>query len=141
VTARRWMRFALILSALTLIAAVPAADVASAHKLSRKRAVKAAYKLTNKLAVQDGAQYAFAGRCKRLSAHRFRCWGAIVWTDYNGYDYYGAAERIRVRLKGGKVRARRYGHVYSGPIGDTGASTGSSEWAICGIHQSVCIGS
>lgn len=112
------------------------AGTASAHTLSKKRAARAAYALAQKVGANEGAVYAIAGYCKRRSAHRVDCWAGIIWSDNSG-----AAQRVKVVLRGGKARASRYGRVYSGNVGDRSAGESGGEWAICGIRSSVCIGS
>lgn len=117
-----------------LFAALPV--TASAHTLSKSRARSKAYALARQVGTREGAAYAIAGFCKRKSAHRVDCWAGIIWSDQSG-----AAQRVKVVLKGGKVRARRYGTVYRGSVGERQSGQSGGEWAICGIHQSVCIGS
>ena len=117
-------------------AGTPVVQDASAAKLSKKRAVKAAYKLARRVAKAEGAVYAVAGYCKRRSARRVNCWAGIVWA--NGY---GAAQRVSVVKRGGKVRARRFGRVYRGYVGGRDSGESESEWAVCGIRSSVCVGS
>jgi hypothetical protein len=117
-------------------AAAPIAGAASAKVLTKKRATKAAYKLARRVGKQQGASYAFAGFCKRRSAHRVECWAAIVFGNGDG-----AAQRVRVTLRHGHVKAKRHGKVYEGNVGQRQQSESGSEWAVCGIHQSVCVGS
>jgi hypothetical protein len=116
-------------------AATPVATPASA-KLSKKRAAKAAYRLARKVGKREGAVYAIAGFCKRRSARRVECWAGIIFSNY-----YGAAQRVRVTLRHGKVRAKRHGKVYRGYVGEREQGESGGEWAVCGIHQSVCVGS
>jgi hypothetical protein len=127
------------LAASVLVAAlafgIVAVDVASAHKLSIKRARKAAYKVTRKVGEQRGAVYALAGYCKRKSKHRVNCWGAIVFADGGA-----AAQRIKVKLRGHKAKARRYGKVFTGTITGDAGSGGSDEWAVC-TPDGACVGS
>ena len=118
------------------VALTPVATPASAKVLSKKRAAKAAYRLARKVGRREGAVYAIAGFCKRRSAHRVECWAGIVFSNY-----YGAAQRVRVTLRHGKTHAKRHGRVYKGYVGQQEQSESGGEWAICGIHQSVCIGS
>jgi hypothetical protein len=119
-----------------LSAASPVVNDASAKTLSKKRAAKAAYRLARRVGAKAGAVYAIAGYCKRRSAHRVNCWAGIIWSDYSG-----AAQRVSVVLRGGKTHARRYGRVYRGSVGNRRSGQSGGEWAICGIHSSVCIGS
>jgi hypothetical protein len=111
----------------------------AAGKLSIKSARKAAYKLTRKVGAREGAVYALAGYCKRKSARKVRCWGAIVFADGSA-----AAQRILVTRKRGKVKARRYSKIYEGTLtddGGSGASGGTSdEWAVC-TSGGFCVGS
>jgi hypothetical protein len=135
---RRW---SLRLLAVSLIAAatLTAATVdASAATLSKRRAEKAAFRLVKKVGQQGGAAVWWAGHCKRKSPRKFACWGAVV--DGNGD---GAAQKIRVTLRHGKVKARRVGKVYYGNVSDEYQQHNGNggEWAVCGIHQSVCVGS
>ena len=117
---------------LGLIFGVPAAD---AGGLSIKRARSAAYKLTYKVGVQDGASYALAGYCTRKSTRRVHCWGAIVDSDGSA-----SAQRIKV-VKGRKVRATRYGRVYNGTVTDSGGGGGANdEWSVC-TSGGFCVGS
>ena len=124
-------RLAACLAILGLLAGVPTADAA----LSVKRARSAAYKLTYKVGVADGAAYALAGHCKRRSANRVDCWGALIYSDDTA-----AAQRIRV-TKGRRVRARRYGRVYSGSLSEGGGRSGANDqWAVC-TSGGFCVGS
>ena len=116
-------------------AALPVAG-ASAHTLSKKRALKKAYALARDVGTQEGAVYAIAGYCKRQTEHRVNCWAGIIFADYTG-----AAQRVKVALKGGRARAKRYGTVYTGDVGRRPSGQSGQEWAICGIRSSVCIGS
>jgi hypothetical protein len=118
------------------VAATPVASSASARGLSKKRAAKAAYRLARKVGKREGAVYAIAGFCKRRSARRVECWAGIVFSNY-----YGAAQRVRVTLRHGKTHARRHGKVYKGYVGRQEQGESGGEWAVCGIHQSVCVGS
>ena len=123
--------------ALALLAlSLPLAGSASAHTLSKKRAAKSAYALARSVGAKEGAVYAIAGYCKRRSAHRVDCWAGIIWGDQSG-----AAQRVKVVLRGGRPRASRYGRVYSGNVGERSSGESGGEWAICGIRSSVCIGS
>src|SRR3954451_17605623 len=115
---------------------LPGPGVASARKLSVGRARTAAYHLAVRVGRKAGAVYAVAGYCKRKSRTRVNCWAGIIFSNY-----YGAAQRVRVTQRGRKVRAVKYGHVYKGYVGSRSSGQSSSEWAICGIHSSVCIGS
>lgn len=130
-------RLAVLLTCAGLLAAFGAAEAAPAKVLTKARATRAAYQLAQQIGYAEGAVYAVAGYCKRRSAYRFTCWAGIVWSDYSG-----AAQRVAVRMRGKRVTATRFGRVYTGNLGG-GQESGQSggEWAICGIHQSVCIGS
>ncbi len=97
---------------------------------------QAAYRLARRVGAAEGAVYAVAGYCRRASATRVTCWAGIVWSDYSG-----AAQKVLVRQVGSKVRAQRVGRVYTGSVGEQSSGQSGGEWAICGIHQSVCIGS
>ena len=112
------------------------ASTAEAGGLSIKRARTAAYKLTQKVGVANGASYALAGYCRRKSARRVDCWGALIDSDGSA-----AAQRIRV-TKGRKVRATRYGRVYTGTLTDSGGGRGGAndEWAVC-TSGGFCVGS
>ncbi len=112
------------------------AGEASAAKLSKKRATKAAYAVAQKVGAAEGAAYAFAGYCKRRSSRKVICWAAIVWSNR-----YGAAQRVSVVREGGKVRARRFGKIYRGYVGGRRSGQSGGEWAVCGIRSSVCVGS
>jgi hypothetical protein len=129
------------LLAVSLIAAamLTAATVdASAATLSKRRAEKAAFRLVKKVGQQGGAVVWWAGHCKRKSARKFACWGAVVDGNYDG-----AAQKIRVTFRHGKVKARRVGKIYYGNVSEEYQqhSGKRGEWAVCGIRQSVCIGS
>ena len=135
------LRHALALLACLAVAAgasagSPVTGTASAAKLSKKRAVKAAYKLARRVARREGAVYAVAGYCKRRSARRFNCWAGIIYANY-----YGAAQRVSVVKRGGKVRARRFGRIHRGYVGERESGESGGEWAVCGIRSSVCVGS
>jgi hypothetical protein len=119
---------------LALIGAAP--EALGSSVLTRTRAVRAAYRLAQSVGAQQGAVYAIAGFCKRKSSKHVNCWAGIVWSDYSG-----AAQRVSVTLRGGKVRAQRFGRVYTGQLGQQQSGESGGEWAICGIHSSVCIGS
>jgi hypothetical protein len=96
----------------------------------------AAFRLTARVGKGGGAALWWAGLCKR-SGRGFTCWGAVV--DGNGD---GAAQRIRVKRKSGKTVAKRFGRIYYGNVSDEAQQHSSGgEWAVCGIHQSVCVGS
>ncbi len=126
--------------AVALVAAVSLTAMsvdASAHTLSKRRAQKTAFRLVEKIGKANGAALWYAGVCRRKSAHKVSCWGAVV--DYNAD---GAVQRIVVTLRGGKARARRVGKIYYGNLYEESQQHSSGgEWAVCGIHQSVCIGS
>jgi hypothetical protein len=119
-----------------LVGALVAPGVASARTLSLNRARLAAYHVARSVGAQEGAVYAIAGYCKRHSAVHVNCWAAIIFDDYTG-----AAQQVSVTLRGGKVHPRRFGRVYTGSVGQQSSSQSGGEWAICGIHSSVCIGS
>ena len=128
-------RLALILVVVLCFAGLAGADVASAG-LGKKAANRAAFKHAERVGKQGGAALWWAGLCKRKGGG-FTCWGAVV--DYNGD---GAAQRIRVNRKGGKTVAKRFGRTYYGNVSDEAQQHSSGgEWAVCGIHQSVCVGS
>ena len=117
---------------LGLLFAAPAADAAG---LSVKRARSAAYKLTYKVGVADGASYALAGHCKRKSARRVDCWGALIYSDDSA-----AAQRIKV-VKGRRVRATRYGKIHTGSLREGGGRSGANDqWAVC-TSGGFCVGS
>lgn len=121
---------------LCLVMVVSTPGALGASVLTKKRAVRAAYRLAQSVGAQEGAVYAIAGYCKRKSAKHINCWAGIVWSDYSG-----AAQRVTVTLRGGKVRAQRFGRVYTGQLDQQDSGESGGEWAICGIHSSVCIGS
>ena len=104
--------------------------------LSIKRARLAAYNLAKKVGEQDGASYVFAGYCKRKTANRVNCWGALIYDDGTA-----AAQRISV-VKGERVKARRFGGVVSGSLTEGGDSGGGAndEWAVCSPNG-FCVGS
>jgi hypothetical protein len=131
------MRRLVLLFTITLcFAGLAGADVASAA-LGKKTAERAAFKVAKRAALANGAAVWWAGRCKRRSANKFVCWAAIVYENYDG-----AAQRVLVKRSGGGVRARRYGRVYTGNLRDDAQGrTNGGEWAVCGIRQSVCVGS
>ena len=129
-------RFAALCAALALCAGLVTADTASAF-LGKKTAQRAAFKVAKKAALANGAAVWWAGKCKRRSANKVVCWGAIVYSNYDG-----AAQKIVVTKRRGRVRARRAGRVYSGNLRDEArGQSGGGEWAVCGIRQSVCVGS
>ena len=135
---RRWL---LRLLAVSLVAAatLTAATVdASAATLSKHRAEKAAFRLVKRVGQKGGAAAWWAGLCKRKSARKFVCWGAVVDSNYDG-----AAQKIRVTFRHGKVKAKRVGKIYYGNVADEYQqhSGNGGEWAVCGIRQSVCVGS
>jgi hypothetical protein len=135
--ALRRMRW-LAVMALVLAASFSAADVASA-KVSKGAAERAAYRLAKKLGQQSGAVLWTAGYCARKSSNHLICWGAVVYPDYEG-----CAQKVSVRRSGGKLSAARVGRRYCGDVSreaEQNSGSGSSEWAICGIRSSVCIGS
>ena len=126
----------LLLLPLCLALTATAPEALGSDVLTGKRAVRAAYKLARSVGEQQGAVYAIAGYCKRKSAKHINCWAGIVWSDYSG-----AAQRVSVTLRDGKVRAQRFGRVYTGQLDEQESGESGGEWAICGIHSSVCIGS
>jgi hypothetical protein len=130
------MRRLATLLALTLcFAGLAGADVASAS-LGKKAANRAAFKLAERVGKNGGAALWWAGLCRRKGAG-YTCWAAVV--DFNGD---GAAQAIRVTRKHGKIVARRSGRIYYGNVSDQAQEHSSGgEWAVCGIHQSVCVGS
>jgi hypothetical protein len=119
-----------------LPASAPAGDASAARSLTLTRARTSAYSLTRRIGAANGAVYAVAGFCKRASANHVNCWGAIVFDNYDA-----AAQRISVTKRGSRVSARVFGRVYTGNIGAKPPSSSGGEWAVCGIHQSVCVGS
>ena len=128
-------RLALLLTLVLCFGGFAGADVASAG-LGKKSANRAAFKLAERVGKKGGAALWWAGRCKRRG-RGFNCWGAVV--DYNGD---GALQRIRVKRKGGKTVARRFGRIYYGNVSaEAEQHSGGGEWAVCGIRQSVCVGS
>jgi hypothetical protein len=128
-------RLAVLLALVVCFAGLAGADVASAS-FGKMAANRAAYKLAERVGRKGGAALWWAGLCKRAGSG-FTCWAAVV--DYNGD---GAAQRIRVKSKRGKVVARRFGRIYYGNVSDQAQQHSSGgEWAVCGIHQSVCVGS
>jgi hypothetical protein len=129
-------RLCLMLACVGALCAIPGPGIASAQSLSKQRAVRAAYRLAQRVGRQVGAVYAVAGYCKRKSRNRVDCWAGIILPNR-----YGAAQRVRVTLSRGRINARKYGRVYKGYVGEKSSSQSGSEWAICGIHSSVCIGS
>jgi hypothetical protein len=136
--ALRRPRLVLALVSVSLVAAMMTADVASAA-LSKRTAQRAAFKVAKRVAVANGAVLWWAGRCARRSANHVVCWGAVVYPSYEG-----CAQKISVRKSGSRVSARRAGRVYCADLSEeaqqnSGSSSGG--WAICGIRQSVCIGS
>jgi hypothetical protein len=127
--------------AITLLAAAVLTAVtvdASAATLSKRRAERAAFRLAKKVGQEGGAVVWWAGHCKRKSARKFVCWGAVVDGNYDG-----AAQKIKVTLRRGKAKARRVGKIYYGNVGEEYQqhSGNGGEWAVCGIRQSVCVGS
>jgi hypothetical protein len=134
---RRRSRLAIVVAALACLApAALSAPAASAHTLSKKRALGKAYALARSVGTREGAVYAIAGYCKRRSPHRVDCWAGIIFADSTG-----AAQRVKVTLEGRRVRAARYGRIYSGDVGERRSGQSGQQWAICGIRSSVCIGS
>jgi hypothetical protein len=135
---RRWLLRVLAVSLIAVATLTAATLNASAATLSKHRAEKAAFRLVKKVGKEGGAAVWWAGRCKRKSARKFVCWGAVVDNNYDG-----AAQKIRVTLRRGKVKAKRVGKIYYGNVADEYQqhSGNSGEWAVCGIHQSVCVGS
>jgi hypothetical protein len=128
-------RLAALLTLIVCFAGLAGADVASAG-LSKKAANRAAFKLAERVGRQGGAALWWAGLCKP-SRGGFTCWAAVV--AYNGD---GAAQRIRVKRKGRRIAAKRFGRIYYGNVSDQAQQHSSGgEWAVCGIHQSVCVGS
>ena len=125
-------RLAVCLTLLGLLLAAPAAEAAG---LSIKRARSAAFKLTYKVGVAEDAAYALAGHCKRKSARRVDCWGALIYSDRSA-----AAQRIKI-VKGRKVSAKRYGRIYTGSLSEGGGSSGANDqWAVC-TPGGFCVGS
>jgi hypothetical protein len=121
----------------TAVPAAPSAgDASSARALTLTRARTAAYNLARHRGAAAGAVYAVAGFCKRQSTNRVNCWGAVVFANYDA-----AAQRVAVRKHGSRVTATTFGRLYTGNIGQKPASQSGGEWAVCGIHQSVCVGS
>jgi hypothetical protein len=123
---------------LALAASLAATDVASA-KLSKGSAERATYRLAKRVGQQGGAVLWAAGYCKRKSADRVVCWGAVVYPDYEG-----CAQQVSVRKSGAQLSARRVGRRYCGDVSDEAeqnSGSRSGDWAICGIRSSVCIGS
>ena len=128
-------RLILLLTIALCLAGLAGADVASAG-LSKRTANRAAFNLAARVGKKGGAALWWAGLCKHRGAG-YTCWAAVV--DYNGD---GAAQRIRVKRKRGKTVARRFGKIYYGNVSDEAQQHSSGgEWAVCGIHQSVCVGS
>src|SRR4051794_31355019 len=128
-------RLLALLSVALCFAGLAGADVASAS-LGKKAANRAAFKLAAKVGREGGAVLWWAGLCKHRGGG-FTCWAAVV--DSNGD---GAAQRIRVKRKRGKTVAKRFGRIYYGNVSDEAQQHSSGgEWAVCGIHQSVCVGS
>jgi hypothetical protein len=117
-------------------APAPATNSSAAAALTLTRARTAAYSLARSVGAQEGAVYAVAGFCKRRSSSHVNCWAGIVFANYDA-----AAQRVSVTRVGRRVRARRFGRIYTGNIGQKQSSQSGGEWAICGIHSSVCIGS
>jgi hypothetical protein len=128
-------RLILLLAIALCFAGLAGADVASAG-LSKRTANRAAFKLAERVGKKGGAALWWAGLCKRRRAG-YTCWAAVV--DFNGN---GAAQAIRVTRRHGRTRARRVGKIYYGNVSDEAQQHSSGgEWAVCGIHQSVCVGS
>ena len=128
-------RLALALTLVACLAGLAGADVASAG-LSKKAANRAAFKLAERVGRQGGAALWWAGLCKRAGSG-FTCWAAVVAANGDG-----AAQRIRVKRKAGRIVAKRFGRTYYGNVSDEAQQhSGGGEWAVCGIHQSVCVGS
>ena len=131
---------ALTLVSATLIAMAPApatsAEGSAAASLTLTRARTAAYSLARSVGAQEGASYAIAGYCKRRSANHVNCWAAIIFANYDA-----AAQQVSVTRSRGKVRARKFGRIYTGNIGPKPANESTGEWAVCGIRSSVCVGS
>jgi hypothetical protein len=128
-------RLVLLLTLALCVAGLAGADVASAG-LSRSGANRAAFKLAERVGKQGGAALWWAGLCRHRGSG-FTCWAAVV--DYNGD---GAAQAIRVKRRHGKTVATRVGRIYYGNVSDEAQQHSSGgEWAVCGIHQSVCVGS
>jgi hypothetical protein len=128
-------RLALLFTLSLCFAALAGAEVASAG-LSKKAANRAAFKLAERVGRQGGAALWWAGLCKRRGTG-FTCWAAVVAANGDG-----AAQRIRVKRKGGRTTAKRFGRIYYGNVSDEAQQHSSGgEWAVCGIHQSVCVGS
>ena len=130
------IRLVALVAALALGAGLVGAEAASAA-LGKKTAQRAAFKVAKKAALSEGAVLWWAGRCKRRSANRLVCWAAIVYGNYDG-----AAQKVVVTKRSGRVRARRSGRIYTGNLREEAQGhSGGGEWAVCGIRSSVCIGS
>ena len=126
------------MAALLLAASLAVSDVAAA-KVSTGAAKKAAYGVAKRVGERDGAVFAVAGHCSRKSSDHVVCWGAVVYPDNSG-----CAQQVSVKRRRGKLSARRSGRSYCGDLSEEAEqNSGSSnnEWAICGIRQSVCVGS
>ena len=121
---------------LGLLLGIIGLEAQAAERLSIKRAESAAYNLTRKVGEQEGAGYALAGYCKRKSATKVNCWGALVHDDGTA-----AAQRITV-AKGRRVKAKRYGSAITGDLSGSGYEGGgvSDEWAVCS-PSGFCAGS
>lgn len=130
---RRFRPLALTLGVALLVCS---AEASGSSVLTKKKATRAAYRVAQTVGAQEGAVYAIAGFCKRRSAARMTCWAGIVWSDYSG-----AAQRVAVRLVDGRIRAQRFGRIYTGQLDEQESGESGGEWAICGIRSSVCIGS
>jgi hypothetical protein len=128
-------RLALLLTLVLCLAGLAGADVASAG-LSKRSANRAAFKLAERVGRQGGAALWWAGLCKR-SRGGFTCWAAVV-----NFAGDGAVQGVRVTRKHGRTVAKRFGRIYYGNVSDEAQQHSSGgEWAVCGIHQSVCVGS
>ena len=132
----RLVRRLALLCAVALLAAGMTVDVASAKGgLGMKKARSVTLKLAQRVAIEEGATHAYAGGCKRRNRRTVVCWGAIVKGDY------GAAQKVRVKKRRGKIRAKRFGRVVEGRIrGSGGGGGGGGEWAVCS-PSGYCVGS
>ena len=111
---------------------------ALAGGLSKKRALKETGRVAKRAAIQTGGVYWFAGACKSKSARKVVCWGGVAYSNGTG-----CVQQVVVRKRGHAVTANRHGRVYCGRLpgsgGGGGGSGSSGDYAICAIHQSVCI--
>jgi len=120
-----------ILAALALLATAVMADVAAAKGgLGIRKARSVTLEVAQRAAIEAGYDEAYAGGCKRRSKRKVVCWGAIVKGNY------GAAQKVRVTKKRGKIRAKRFGRVVEGQI----RGESKEEWAVC-TPDGACVGS